>query len=490
MDGRPPSGGVSRHGLLRGLALACLAVVLTSLALAPMAFAGHGGGSTNAAGANPNAGGANANGPAAGSQAGGNGNGGNGAGHGNSGTTAAPSTATAPSTSSAAGSQGKGKGLTKGVGHSASSGTATPTSTSGTTATSPGNSRHGANNPGNGNGNGGVGNGNGKGNISKAGTGGTPTPPAVTPTPTPVAPTTPTATSKPRHTTRRASATGSRGRRTSSTPVGAVSPVTATGFGAPTLLGGTTGTTPPAAHGKRPTRTAAPTRGTGSGGASGTGHAPATLAHDINGIVRVVPLWVWVLLGVLGACFFLSATVAAAFARRARYADALVGRIRTAAITDPLTGLFNRRGFAEALSVEIARARRFDHPLAVAFLDVRGLKAVNDDFGHQAGDDLLKAVAQLLRRTSRQADIVARVGGDEMAVALIEQDRAGAVAFARRIAAEVPHARAELGVLADWDLTVGVAVFPEDGEVGEELLAAADRRLYMRRGIALHSSRR
>jgi GGDEF domain-containing protein len=77
-----------------------------------------------------------------------------------------------------------------------------------------------------------------------------------------------------------------------------------------------------------------------------------------------------------------------------------------------------------------------------------------------------------------------------MAVALIEQDRAGAVAFARRIAAEVPHARAELGVLADWDLTVGVAVFPEDGETGEELLAAADRRLYMRRGIALSPTRR
>src|SRR5581483_9884348 len=274
------------------------------------------------------------------------------------------------------------------------------------------------------------------------------------------------------------------------TPATPTSAAAASGFGPPALLGGTPAGTALGTAGNSGPATPAPTTGTGSGGAHGTSHAPSTLVHDINGIVNVVPAWAWVLVGVLAAFAFLGATLAAAFARRARTADALVGRIRTAAITDPLTGLLNRRGFGEALDMEIARARRFEHPLAVAYLDVRGLKAVNDDFGHQAGDDLLKAVGVLLRRTSRQADVVARVGGDEMAVALIEQDRAGAVAFARRIAAEVPHARAELGVLADWDLTVGVAVFPEDGETGEELLAAADRRLYMRRGIALSPTRR
>jgi diguanylate cyclase (GGDEF)-like protein len=487
--------------------------MLASLALAPIALAGHGDPGNSNAG---NQGG-NGNSSAAGSQAGGNANtgGGNGAGHGsgdgNSGaspaatpspTTPAAATPAAPHNAgkSAAGSQGKAKGKTgsKGAGHTKSS-AATPSVSGNTSSNAGSTSSTSSSNNGhhNGNGNGGVGNGNGNGNA-KAGTGGATSPAASTaPAATAATPATPTATTKPVRARRSGTGTTSRAGNRSSTTTAAPTPArttvaaatSATPFASPALLGAPASSRP-AGHARTIARTPPPRRGIGSGGASGTGHAPSTLAHDINGIVRVVPVWAWVLLGILAACFFLSATVAAAFARRARYADALVGRIRTAAITDPLTGLHNRRGFADALGVEIARARRFDHPLAVAFLDVRGLKAVNDDFGHQAGDDLLKAVAQLLRRTSREADIVARVGGDEMAVALIEQDRAGAVAFARRIAAEVPHARAELGVLADWDLTVGVAVFPEDGEAGEELLAAADRRLYMRRGIALHTSRR
>ncbi|MCW3064831.1 MAG: diguanylate cyclase protein, partial [Solirubrobacterales bacterium] len=329
-------------------------------------------------------------------------------------------------------------------------------------------------------------------NLSNAGSGGgTPTAAPTTPTtpaPTPAGKAPSTPAKPPQHPTQQHRAPSARRTATTrpaSTPPAATTPSpTPATFAAPTFLPTTAPAGTPAA-----TRHPAPAEGQGHGGASGIGSAPATLARDINKIVRVVPVWAWIMLGVLAAFGFFSATLAAAFARRARYADALVGRIRTAAITDPLTGLLNRRGFAEALEHEIARARRFEHPLAVAFLDVRGLKAVNDDFGHQAGDDLLKAVGALLHRTSRQADIVARVGGDECAVALIEQDRAGAVAFARRIAAEVPHTRAELGVLADWDLTVGVAVFPEDGDNGEELLAAADRRLYMRRGIALQPAR-
>jgi diguanylate cyclase (GGDEF)-like protein len=473
-----------------------------------MALAGHGNDPTpgsSAGGQGNGNGNANGNGNGSAAGQGGSGNAGSGAGHGGSGAPAGTTTppATTGSTGPAAGNQGNGNASSSsaasrggsGAGHSS---TGSSGSTSGSTSSGSTSGRGSSSRPSSSNGSGSNSSGSGT-STSNAGGGGTSPPPSTPSTPapnsgtsTPLVPTQRPATpsqrrhrAATRHTTTRRPST-----RTSTPTAPATTPAVGTapaGFGAPALLGGTT-TTP--ASTSTPISPPAPEHGTGSGGAHGIAHAPATLAHDINGIVSVVPAWAWVLLGILAAFGFLSATLAAAFARRAHYADALVGRIRTAAITDPLTGLFNRRGFGDALEQEIARARRFEHPLAVAFLDVRGLKAVNDDFGHQAGDDLLKSVAALLRRTSRQADIVARVGGDEMAVALIEQDRAGAVAFARRIAAEVPHARAELGVLADWDLTVGVAVFPEDGDAGEELLAAADRRLYMRRGIALSPTRR
>lgn len=229
--------------------------------------------------------------------------------------------------------------------------------------------------------------------------------------------------------------------------------------------------------------------GSGRGGASGIAAAPALVAREFASVVRVVPLWAWILVAVMLILLLASAGATARLARRLRRSDALVGSMRTAALTDPLTGLLNRRGFGDRLERELARARRFGHPLAVAFLDVRGLKAVNDDHGHSAGDAVLRAAAQLVRSSTREEDIVGRIGGDECAVGLIEQDRAGAVAFARRIAAAVPGARDELGTGTDWDLTVGVAIFPEDGETGEELLAAADRRLYLRRGIALSATR-
>lgn len=229
--------------------------------------------------------------------------------------------------------------------------------------------------------------------------------------------------------------------------------------------------------------------GRADGSAHGLAGAPALVAREIGHVVRVVPAWAWAIVGLMLALLLVSASATARMARRLRRSEGLVGSMRTAAVTDPLTGLLNRRGFTDRLERELARARRFGHPLAVAFLDVRGLKAVNDDHGHSAGDAVLQAAAQLVRSATREQDIVGRIGGDECAVALIEQDRAGAVAFARRIAAAVPNARDELGTVADWDVTVGVAVFPEDGETSEELLSAADRRLYLRRGIALSATR-
>jgi diguanylate cyclase (GGDEF)-like protein len=205
----------------------------------------------------------------------------------------------------------------------------------------------------------------------------------------------------------------------------------------------------------------------------------------IDRFINVVPTGVWIAL----AAALLMAAVAGAAAvrsgRRIRLQEGEVAAVTAAARTDALTGVLNRRGFLEAAERELGRAQRYGHPLALAFVDIRGLKAVNDTEGHLAGDRLLKRVTALLRESARTHDLVGRIGGDELAVLLAEQSADGAAAMTQRVRAQVPAYRASLGLVTPWDVTVGTAAFPEDGETFEELLAAADRRLYQQRGIDL-----
>ena len=154
-------------------------------------------------------------------------------------------------------------------------------------------------------------------------------------------------------------------------------------------------------------------------------------------------------------------------------------------MTDPLTGILNRRGFIEAVDRELARARRYNRPFVLCYVDVRGLKAVNDTEGHRAGDELLKVAAGMLASSARADDVVGRLGGDEMGLLLAEQGAGGAVAVTRRIAGEVLVHREAMGLRSSWDLTIGTAAYPEDGETVDELLRTADERLYEQRGIEI-----
>jgi diguanylate cyclase (GGDEF)-like protein len=210
-----------------------------------------------------------------------------------------------------------------------------------------------------------------------------------------------------------------------------------------------------------------------------------TPAGTVIRFISHIPMWVWIALAALCALTLTAGAVAFRSRRQVRLRAIQVAAVTAAALTDPLTGVLNRRGFLEAAEHELDRARRYGHPMALAFVDVRGLKGVNDTEGHLAGDRLLQRVTTLLTESARTHDLVGRIGGDELAVVLAEQSADGAGAMTERVQAKIPAYRAELGLMTAWDLTIGTAAFPEDGDTLEQLLDAADRRLYQQRGIDL-----
>jgi diguanylate cyclase (GGDEF)-like protein len=151
----------------------------------------------------------------------------------------------------------------------------------------------------------------------------------------------------------------------------------------------------------------------------------------------------------------------------------LVRQLAHLSLSDPLTGLGNRRAFDEALAEELARARRHGVPVGLVMLDVDHFKAFNDRHGHQAGDDALVAVAGVLGEVARAEDRACRVGGEEFAVLLPGADEAAAAAVAERIRASVAEAR------ASEPLTVSLGVAATRGEQdAAALFALADERLY------------
>ena len=145
--------------------------------------------------------------------------------------------------------------------------------------------------------------------------------------------------------------------------------------------------------------------------------------------------------------------------------------LRGAAMKDPLTGVANRRAFAERIGYEVARHSRIDHEFAVVALDLDGFKGVNDRFGHQAGDDLLRQVAKALSTELREQDTVARVGGDEFYLLAPETDRVGGERLEARVRSAIAGVTTGLESLS---ASVGVAIFPDDGTNPGDLVQAAD----------------
>lgn len=231
-------------------------------------------------------------------------------------------------------------------------------------------------------------------------------------------------------------------------------------------------------------------RSHGRSHAAGVGllSAPLALPRAIEKVIGVIPTWVWLALLAAAVLAAAAATAALIATRRAQRQARAIEAVQRAAATDPLTGVLNRRGFDEAVERELARARRHGRPLALAYLDVRGLKAVNDTEGHLVGDELIRQVAGLLRDCARAGDLVGRLGGDEFGLVLAEQPADSAAIVKARLRAQLPARRAAIGTDLPWDVTIGTAAYPDDGESLPTLLSVADRRLYAQRGIELRAS--
>ncbi len=151
------------------------------------------------------------------------------------------------------------------------------------------------------------------------------------------------------------------------------------------------------------------------------------------------------------------------------------------ATTDGLTGLFVHRFFQESLDGELRRAKRFQRPLSVLMMDIDRFKNLNDTYGHQTGDYVLKEVAQLLTRVGRlKDDIIARYGGEEFIVALIETPKRGALRAAERFRVAIEaHPFIHKGNRLPVTISVGVSNYPVDTDSRESLIKMADEALYL-----------
>jgi diguanylate cyclase (GGDEF)-like protein len=170
--------------------------------------------------------------------------------------------------------------------------------------------------------------------------------------------------------------------------------------------------------------------------------------------------------------------------RTVRYAVKLgstLQQLRALALRDELTGLLNRREMQVLLQNEWLRAIRFRRPFALGLADIDQFKAVNDTYGHQVGDRVLRHAAQVLEGTLRKLDRVARFGGDEFAILMPETGRreAGiAMERVRAALAKTPCLVPERSLEIPVTLSIGVSVPVEDAGTPDALIGAADRRLY------------
>ena len=155
------------------------------------------------------------------------------------------------------------------------------------------------------------------------------------------------------------------------------------------------------------------------------------------------------------------------------------GELERLSVTDPLTGLYNRRHLTGTLANEVQRSRRLRRTFSVLMADVDHFKPYNDTNGHLAGDAALVKVAEILRKATRGVDSVARYGGEEFLLMLLEAPLATAAIVGERIRARVASEPFDGGKLT---VSIGIAEYPAHGDTPEELIASADAAMYRAKG--------
>ena len=155
-------------------------------------------------------------------------------------------------------------------------------------------------------------------------------------------------------------------------------------------------------------------------------------------------------------------------------------KLEELSVRDGLTGVYNRREFEKRLSEETHRARRYNEVFSILMLDVDHFKDVNDRYGHQAGDEALITVADLVRLNVRPVDVVCRYGGEELTVILPQTDASGARIVAERIRSTIAESLTTTpqGDTIHITVSIGLSTFPQDGDTGARLVTAADQALY------------
>jgi diguanylate cyclase (GGDEF)-like protein len=157
----------------------------------------------------------------------------------------------------------------------------------------------------------------------------------------------------------------------------------------------------------------------------------------------------------------------------------LQSKLREQAIRDPLTDLFNRRYLEETLDRELSRAAREEYPICIIMIDLDHFKRINDTYGHEAGDLVLKAIADVLAEQSRRGDFACRYGGEEFVIVMpnvrleTAYERAESLRQSLTLL-RVPHEYYSLSVT----ISMGIACLPENGQTREMILRAADQALY------------
>ncbi len=154
------------------------------------------------------------------------------------------------------------------------------------------------------------------------------------------------------------------------------------------------------------------------------------------------------------------------------------------AITDPLTGLYNRRYLEEKLSHELIRAKAYSRYLSIIMADIDYFKKINDTYGHKVGDEVLKGLALILKANIRGEDVVARYGGEEFVIVLPNVSKYDAYRIAERIRIEIEETSfKEIGVPEKITVSFGISSFPDDGEEAIDLLKKADQALYQAKSL-------